>query len=87
MRDLAFDCVTVSTKHMGHFYNVTSVEQAAKFLAHEWPANSGPAHAAARIACLDAMEYAVSANEAREAFVKAAKEADIYVCERWWREF
>ena len=87
MRNLPFDSVTVLTKQNGHLCNITSVEQAANFLAHEWPTRSGPAYTAARIACLDAMEFALSASEARNAFVEAAKEASIYVGEGWWREF
>jgi hypothetical protein len=87
MRTLPFDSVTVATSEIGRFRNVVSVDQAADFLAHSWPPKRGPSYFAARVACLDALEYAASADDVRDAFIKAAKESEIYIGERIWREF
>lgn len=81
MRKYPFRAVTVATKVEGRYRTVTSVEDAAEFLAHDWPTEKGPTHLKARIACLDVMERAVGISAAREAFIEAAKESDIYVGE------
>jgi hypothetical protein len=81
MRKYPFRAVIVLTKEVGSYRTITSVEDAGEFLAHDWPAEKGPTHLKARIACLDAMERAVGISAAREAFIDAAKESDIYVGE------
>jgi len=60
---------------------ITSVEDAAEFLAHDWRTEKGPTHLKARIACLDVMERAVGVGVARETFIDAAKESGIYLGE------
>jgi hypothetical protein len=81
MRKYPFRTVTVSTKEVGRYRTITSVEDAAEFLAHDWPTEKGPTHLKARIACLDVMERAVGVGVAREAFIDAAKESGIYIGE------
>ncbi|PIO43110.1 DUF982 domain-containing protein [Phyllobacterium zundukense] len=79
MRRLRFESVTVETRHVGRYRVIASVDAAADFLAHDWPTEKGPIHLRARIACLDALENALSADEAREAFIEAAKESGILI--------
>lgn len=81
MRKYPFRAVTVATKEAGRYRTITSVEEAGDFLAHDWPTQKGARHLKARIACLDAMERAVGINTAREAFIEAAKESEIYIGE------
>ncbi|ATU94270.1 DUF982 domain-containing protein [Phyllobacterium zundukense] len=81
MRKYPFRSVTVATKEVGRYRTITSVEEAGEFLAHDWPAEKGRTHLKARIACLDVMEKAIGVSAAREAFIEAAKESDIYIQE------
>ncbi|HTN63514.1 MAG TPA: DUF982 domain-containing protein [Devosia sp.] len=59
-------------------YVVNNTLMAARILLDEWPVEDGPAHLAARIACMAAMEGG-DVEKAREAFEAAAKEAGIFV--------
>jgi hypothetical protein len=81
MRKYPFRAVTVATKEAGRYRTITSVEDAAEFLAHDWPTEKGPTHLKARIACLDVMERTVTLDIAREAFIDSAKESGIYIGE------
>jgi ElaB/YqjD/DUF883 family membrane-anchored ribosome-binding protein len=60
-------------------YTVERVAQAADILLNRWPTKAGTKHVAARKACLGVLEGLKEARHAREAFVEAAKEADILV--------
>lgn len=81
MRKHSFESVTVETKKVGQFQNITSVEEAAEFLLYDWPKREGPTYLAAQQSCLDALQEERSVDEAREAFVTAAKAAYIFVKE------
>ena len=85
MRKLPFKSITVENGEAGHYRNITSVEEASEFLLHDWPKEKGLAQLAARTACFDAMIGAVLAEDARAAFIKAAKESGIYIAEVEWR--
>lgn len=74
-----FNSVTVATKYSGRYRNITSVEEAGEFMLYDWPRERGPLHLKARLACLDVMIKARDVKEARDAFIAAAKEADIYI--------
>jgi hypothetical protein len=76
MRKYPFRAITVTTKEVGRYRTITSV---GEFLAHEWPTEKGPTHLKAHIACLDVAESAVGISAARDAFIDAVKESDIYV--------
>jgi len=58
---------------------IGDVEKASHWLLERWPYEFSTtlAHRAARIACLEALEGRVDNAYAREAFVVAAREADI----------
>ncbi len=73
-RKCPFRAVTIAAKD-GSYRTIISVEDAAEYHAHDWPAAKGPTHT--RIACLDALERAVTRDVAREAFIDAAKKSGI----------
>ena len=79
MRKLPFPYVTVMTVHVGKMRNISSVDEAADFLLEDWPAIHSRKLTAARHACLDARHRKITCTAARNAFIDAAKEADIYV--------
>ncbi|MBZ3695416.1 MULTISPECIES: DUF982 domain-containing protein [Phyllobacterium] len=81
MRKFPFESVTVETKKIGAYRNITSVEEAAEFLLTDWPARHGPTYLAARQVSLDTMEGTRTIDEARAAFIEAAKAADIFIRE------
>ncbi|WP_166163142.1 DUF982 domain-containing protein [Chelativorans oligotrophicus] len=58
-------------------YRITNIEQMARILLEEWPTEPGPAHRKAREMALSCLEGKCDALEAREAFVEAAREANI----------
>lgn len=72
---------TIETKKVGQLRNITSVEEAAEFLLYDWPKREGPTYLAAQQSCLDALEEERSVDEAREAFITAAKAAYIFIKE------
>jgi Protein of unknown function (DUF982) len=71
--------MTVMTAHVGKMRNISSVDEAAKSLLNDWPIKRSRKFTAARQACLDALENKATATEARDAFIEAAREADIYI--------
>jgi beta-glucosidase-like glycosyl hydrolase len=81
MRKLPFNPITIEINEAGHYRNITSVEEANLFLLHDWPQEKGLAQLAAQRACLDALMGKVAAEEARAAFIEAAKESGIYIAE------
>ncbi|UXN67473.1 DUF982 domain-containing protein (plasmid) [Phyllobacterium sp. A18/5-2] len=82
MRDLRFPCVTIETESLGGTRNISSVEEAADFLAMYWPIKTGEKFVEAKRACIDALNGRIMCTAARSAFIEAAKEADIYVAEK-----
>ena len=60
-----------------HFKSVQSCRDALTSLKTRWPKKGGPAYAAARRACLDALGGQGSSGDAAKAFEQAAKEAGI----------
>jgi len=62
---------------------ISDVERAAEWLLERWPPafSDTAAHAAARLACLEAWEDSLPAEYARAAFIVAAREAGILVPE------
>ncbi|PIO46783.1 hypothetical protein B5P45_03010 [Phyllobacterium zundukense] len=79
MRNRPFPYVTIMTERVGRMHNVSSVEEAAEWLVMYWPRKHGEKLEAARRACLDCLEGTVTCTAARDAFIDAAKEADIYI--------
>lgn len=63
----------------GHFAIITNALDAANCMSEEWPLNSGPAVDEAVLVCLDAVLGKASAEEARDAFLEAVREAGLSV--------
>jgi hypothetical protein len=82
MRDSTFEHVMITSPRSGMVLNVSSVQQASELLAHCWTKLCGPKHAEAVEACTKALQEEWSADEARTAFIEAAKEIDVYVLEK-----
>jgi Protein of unknown function (DUF982) len=78
MRNLPFPYVTVLTGDVGKMRDIASIEEAAEFLAYHWPLAQGEKLTAARQACIDALHGKTTCTTARDAFIEAAKEAEIY---------
>ena len=74
---LPFSLVVVS--HFGEWRDINSVSDALEML-QKWPLKSkGMAYRAARRSCLDALSGIATTTSARNAFIRAAVEADILV--------
>lgn len=58
---------------------VTSTDDAARCLLHKWPDQSSKAYHRAKGLCLDALEGRRPDDEARDAFLDAAREAHIHI--------
>jgi Protein of unknown function (DUF982) len=84
MIDLDFLAVTIELDKSSELRNVSSVTEAADVLWMQWPKQKGKKLSAARQACLDAIEGKRTVDEARAAFVAAAKEAKILVWNSAW---
>lgn len=85
MVDLDFLAVTIEIDRAGELRNVSSVTEAAEVLMMQWPRHKGKALAAARQACLDALEGKETVENARAAFIAAAEEARILVWSSAWQ--
>lgn len=79
MRNLPFPYVTVLAGNVGRKRNISSIEEAAEFLLYDWPQTRGEKFAAARQACIDALDGKITCTKARDVFIEAAREADIYI--------
>ena len=72
--------IVIETRKPGRLRVVGSAREAAEALVRDWPEGGrGPATSAATWACLAALEGTGPVEKAREAFIAAAKEANIFV--------
>ncbi|MCJ8053920.1 DUF982 domain-containing protein [Shinella curvata] len=71
--------ITFETATLGKYWTVTSTAEAARALMERWPVTAGPAYEAALRTCLAVMEGKVRPAEARQAFLNAAEEADVFI--------
>ncbi|AYG76912.1 MULTISPECIES: DUF982 domain-containing protein [Rhizobium] len=70
----------LETRQAGRAVAINSAERAADFLLNEWPAeNTGEAYEGAKRAVLAAHEGRITAEEVREAIIKAAREDGVFV--------
>jgi hypothetical protein len=70
---------------IGKYRNVTSTEEAGRHLLGEWPKPEGKAFESAVKAVAAALERTRNkalAAKARQAFIEAAEDADIYIRQR-----
>ena len=74
--------VTIKGTKPGQSLVINSTERAAEFMLNEWPVEiTGETYTAAKFALIDAYDGLISTDEAREAFIAAAREAGIHVFE------
>ncbi|MDK4722924.1 DUF982 domain-containing protein [Rhizobium sp. CNPSo 3968] len=74
--------VIVETRKTGDRLTTSSAERAAEFMLNEWPTlEDGQAYHAAMKALMAVQQGKIEENEAREAFLAALKEGDIYIFE------
>lgn len=71
--------ITFETNKLGRYWTVTSTAEAARALMHKWPVDAGEAYEAALRTCLAAMEGKETPDAARESFLRAADEADVFI--------
>lgn len=71
--------VEIELGRIGHYRAVTNTREAAECLMTRWPESGGPAHAAARRACLEVLEGKIPPDVARQAFIEAAEESGLFI--------
>ena len=71
--------VTVELGQVGRYRQIRTTREATDCLLTVWPLNRGPRHRDAVDACLKVLDGHRSTIDAREAFIEAAKESDVYV--------
>ena len=82
MHDAFFDVpLIVETSKPDEFRRLASVAQAAVFLMERWPEDHGPRYRTALRACTGRLQSRDDVENARRAFLSAAKEAGMVVKE------
>ena len=71
--------ITFETNKLGKYWTVTSTAEAARALMDRWPAETGEALFAAQETCLAVLEGKAEPAAAREAFLRAAEEAGVFI--------
>jgi hypothetical protein len=71
--------ISFETEKLGVYLTISSTAEAARVLLDHWPMDRGKAFKAAKAACLLVLEGKLEPQAARAAFVKAAKEADVFI--------
>ena len=74
-----FPAVTLVLGETGGSRRVNSVHQVAELLLEHWPVESGEEYVTAVRICLEAMLGAVPPEAARDALIRAAREAGLSV--------
>jgi hypothetical protein len=69
--------ITVETGTVGEFRTLSSVSEAATFMMERWPEPHGPRYIAALQACTGLLTTAEDVENARRAFLTAAKDAGL----------
>lgn len=71
--------VTFETTTLGVYRTISSTAEAARVLLDDWPVDEGVSFLRAKSTCLAALEGGIDHEEARQAFLKAAEEAGVFV--------
>lgn len=71
--------VTIETMKLGHYRTISTTEEAARVLTGDWPIEHGEALLDACRVCMDVLEGKKEPEAAREAFLKAAEEAGVFI--------
>jgi hypothetical protein len=73
------DGVDLEIHGIGGYRTVWTTEDAALCLLERWPTGKGKAYMVAQRACLDGLAGRATADNVRQAFIKAAHEAKVHV--------
>jgi len=73
------ESVQLELAQAGGLRIVTSTDEAARCLLYKWPDQTSKAYHRAKGMCLDALEGRKPDEEARQAFIDAAREAHINI--------
>jgi hypothetical protein len=73
------DGVDLEIHGIGGYRTVRTTEDAALCLLERWPTGKGKAYMVAQRTCLDGLEGRATAENVRQAFIKAAHEAKVHV--------
>lgn len=71
--------VTFATTTLGQYRTITSATEAAHVLMGQSPINDGKELRRARRACLDVLQGTREPTASREAFLRAAEEAGVFI--------
>ncbi|MCP2134566.1 hypothetical protein J2S28_001618 [Rhizobium sp. SLBN-94] len=71
--------VTFQTGKIGQYRTIDSTSEAALTLMNHWPTDSGKKLTRAKMICLAVLEGREEPVKARNAFLKAAEEANVFV--------
>jgi hypothetical protein len=71
--------VTFQTGKIGQYRTIDSTSEAAFTLMNQWPTDSGEKLTRAKMICLAVLEGREEPDKARNAFLKAAEEAHVFV--------
>ncbi|HEU4985747.1 MAG TPA: DUF982 domain-containing protein [Rhizobiaceae bacterium] len=71
--------VPVAIGISGEVHNVSNARQAVDVLAQHWPEEGTQKHRTAHRICLEVLHGMKTPAQAREAFVEAAREADVLI--------
>ncbi|MDX3977028.1 DUF982 domain-containing protein [Shinella sp.] len=71
--------ITFETKKLGAYLTISSTAEAARVLLDHWPVEHGKALKRAKAACVAVLQGDENPETAREAFLKAAEEAGVFV--------
>lgn len=71
--------ITFETSKLGKYWTVTSTAEAARALMERWPVRTGEALRRAQETCLAVLEGKENPAVAREAFIRAAEEAGVFI--------
>jgi hypothetical protein len=74
-----FEPVTFETSKLGQYRTIASASEAAHALTGSWPIEDGKALRKACETCLAVLEGKEAPDAARKAFLRAAKEARVFV--------
>jgi len=64
---------------LARFRTINTVKQAGRYLLEDWPEVPRPLHLRARQVCIQALKGEREPSKARDAFITALEEAEIFV--------
>lgn len=71
--------ITFETQNLGQYRTIASAAEAARVLLEDWPVEGGIEYLRAKAVCLTVLSGEVEPDLSREAFLRAAEEAGVFV--------